>query len=564
MNYLKIMSGLSTVVAISLIGTGCSVKNSAEPKHIKLNPVMEPHHNSEMKNGKELQSLRDIIYNKKRVTQAEQNVVSKSTIIGDYDEDEYETLPTELRHKKVNNFNVNGMKLGSAIKLILSQTENIGFIPEPNVDLNKAVTMSIKDMSIYEALKNLVFYSGYSVSYNTDKKSIIISPFIKREYRIPSAIFNERGVDINLGSDSDVSSAAKPIFNMNNENVYDEFIKDLKKQGSSEKQFVMDKQAGILYIKEKPFYIKDIDNFVVDFVQNRMSQYSVELAIIEYHKNDANRFNIDLGDIITNSGMYLSSLTGSAITSSSIESAISSGGVVLSGGYGAYNGPAASASTYANISGNAPQLTGNPLSFKYMLDVMNSTGYVNVVQKPNTVIQNHTVGYISSAQEQSYVASWKKNTTTTVSGSESVFEPVIKKYRDGITLPVRVDSYKNGTIQVSVAVNIANTNLKEYNTKGQPPVFTEERNIRETYSVVNIKDGDVIILGGLKGQTSRNDKQEPLASYIPFLGEVFKNENGSSSETETAFIIKVKKINRVKDTHGNQTYKLKNMYRKSM
>jgi hypothetical protein len=561
MNYRNIFGTMSASLAMILLSTGCTTKD-AKPEKVSINPVIEPYSNSGTHKNSELQSIKKIIYDKKNVTKAEHDVISKSTIIGAYEEDEYEILPTELRHKKVNNFNINAMKLGSALKLILSQTKDIGFIPEPNVDLNIPVTMTIKDLTVFETLKTIAYYSGYAIKYNAEKKAIIISPYIEREYHIPASIFTERNVDINLGGDTEVTSSSKPKFDMSNNNIFEEFEDGLKNIGTAQKQLKIDKQSGIVYLKEKPFYIEEIDNYVTDFVQERMTQYSVELAIVEYVITDENRFNVDIGDIVTANGMYISSLTGGSIGANSIASAISSGGVVLTGAMGAYNGPADSPSNYLNLDGTTkPQMTGEPISMKYMLDIMQQNGNAKVVQKPNTVIQNHSIGYISTANETSYVASYKQNMITTPSGSTITYEPVIKKYRDGVSLPVRLDEYKNGLIQVSLAMSVSDTKLQPYTMPDGSTAQTEEKRIKEGFSVVNIHDGDIIILGGMKSQKETENNSEPLASRIPFIGELFKNENSTMQEYETAFIIKVKKINNAKDTHGNQSYRLKNMYK---
>jgi len=74
------------------------------------------------------------------------------------------------------------------------------------------------------------------------------------------------------------SQGISPEFNANNADVAQTFLNNLKHIGSAEKLVTLDKQSGILYVKEKPLYIKEIDDYVTQFVKSRTQQFNVELA----------------------------------------------------------------------------------------------------------------------------------------------------------------------------------------------------------------------------------------------------------------------------------------------
>lgn len=514
-------------------------------------------------NPQKMKRLEDVIFYQKGVNglMEEQNApVTKSNIIVETREDETDLLPLELRKQVIDNLDYTNNTLGNVIRLILSQTPSIGLVVEPNVDLNKKVVGIIRNKNIYEALQDVVHFAAYDLYYSFDKKSLVVSAYSTKKYNIPAGIFIDRNAKVQLGQAGGEASGINPQFDMSNDVVYKTFMDGLKNVGSAEKIVSVDKQAGVIHVKERALYMKEVDDFIVDFVSSRIEQYSIELVVVQIETNKVEQFTLDLVDIMVGNKFTLSSLTGAALPATSLTSN-GFNGAVISGASGKYTSPY---DTSMGV-GNAASVNKG-LSFKTLLGIIDGKSYANVITRPNTMVQNHSIGYIAVGNEKSYVKTYKKEADQVIDGVlvKGTITPEIDSYRDGVQFAVRVDKYpKKDFIQLSLAPYLSNTTETAMTFDSTNTFTILDKSVKETFSVVNVKDGDVIILGGFKEQTKTGSKNEPLGSFLPWLGNVFQDSSSTAKSYETMFMIKVDKIKNASDSYSKPSYNAKDFYRKN-
>jgi plastocyanin len=431
--------------------------------------------------------------------------------------------PYELRTKMIEDMDMFSAKLGDVIKLVLNGI-NTSLVIEPNVNLNTPVSFKIYNKSIYETLKYVVNSSGNHLYYDQRRNSIIISRYVSKKYFIPPEIFVKRGANIQFGSEG---GGIMPQFDINNADTLTLLQNGLKGIGSSEKIFNIDSQTGVVMVKERSPYIRDIDSFLTDFVKERTQQFNVELAVIEYSKDKKQEIGMDIMDIRAK-GFEISSIGGSR--PSSITSMIENGGAVIS-----------MANNYVNTASAIAR--SSDFAFKTLLSALKKTGSVDIVSKPNVLVQNHSIGYISVGDTINYL---KQNRTETVTTNGTVVQtttPEIGTYKDGLQFAVRVDKYKSGDrISISLAPMLSSTILKTIG-EGSAAIQLPNTKRREAFSVATVKNGDIIVLGGMKNIKSSRDKtSSPFLNDDSFLGNLFGHKKKEESETEVMFIVKVNQV----------------------
>ena len=376
-----------------------------------------------------------------------------------------DTPPVSLTSKKIDKMEMYSAKLGDVIRLVLTDM-SISLTIEPNVDLNTPVNVSISDKSIWESLKQVCESAGYNIYYDAHKKSLILTPYVKRKYYVPAEIFVKRQVSIGFAKGGDAGGSVSPSFDINPPDPMSVLKSTLDMVGSKNKIVSIDAQSGVIYLKERPNYIKEDDDAIKTFIQERSMQFEVQLVVAELNLNQMKKFGMDIADI-SKDKFSISSLGGTTVNESTVGDIIQQGGVVITG-----------FSNYANIAGVNP-LKASDWAFKTLLASLKTMDNVQIVERPNIIVQNHSLGYISVGEENNYVKSvsvtpGKQNSDG--SYTAPTYQYNIGSYTDGLQFVVRVDKYLNkNRIGVSLAPILAYTKV----VQGPQEVQLLQRKIRQ-------------------------------------------------------------------------------------
>lgn len=420
--------------------------------------------------------------------------------------DEYSGVPRSLINKKIDSISFNRKKLGSAIELLLDGVDKVSLMIGPNVDLNTNVNIKIHNKNLYETLQRIAFSVGYHLYYDQVEKSIIVSPYQKRTYRIPSGILLSKTAENQLQGGSTIT--LKP------EDPYMLLEKGLKEAvGSQNKGVYIDKDSGLIVVKDHPAYIPEIDEYVLSFVQDRSRQFMIEAAIVEITHTDTNALGFDINNLQTSVGdlpVFVSSITGG------------------------------SGFTGARISSN---FANESVSLDSILTAIRGNSVTNVVDRPRVIIFNHSVGFVNRGSEKSYISGTEKIVSEL--GNTTGVAQKVETYQDGLKLAMRVDAIpKKDLITLSLAPSIKTGRLEpvpgDESGAGVEKLLLETR---ELMTNANLKDGDIIVLGGIKSYAEqKTNEQTPFFYSIPFIGDIFQNNKNDLTKIETLFLVKVTEI----------------------
>jgi len=491
----------------SILFSGCSSLSDFNISQNNVNSSKETVNsdkvvlNDEFINNNKLTAEEQIFKTKKEIIYKE-NYKLEDLIV----EESFEGVPRSLVNKKINNISFNKKKLGSVINLLLEDVEKVSLRVGPNVDLNTNINIKIHDRNLYDALKTIAFSVGYHLYYDEVEKSIVISPNQKRTYRIPSGILIQKTAENELQGGATIT--------LQPEDPYAVLEKGLKEAiGSKNKGVFIDRDSGLVIVKEHPAYIPEIDKYVLDFVLDRSRQFMLEAAIVEitHVNNEALGFDVkNLQTVVGDLPVFVNSVTGGA-------------------GF-----------TGATISSN---FVNQDVGLDSIITAINTKTTTNVVDRPRVIVFNHSVGFVNRGSERSYISGTEKIMSDT--GNTSGIAQKVEKFEEGLKIAMRVDAMPSkDSIVLSLAPSLKNGRLEA--VQGDESGAGVEKLMLETREIMtnaNLKNGDIIVLGGVKNYTeNKNLDQTPFLKSIPFVRDIFKNDSEKLQQIETLFLVKVKEI----------------------
>lgn len=200
-------------------------------------------------------------------------------------------------------------------------------------------------------------------------------------------------------------------------------------------------------------------------------------------------------------------------------------------------------------------------------------GSVHALASPRLTVLNNQAAVLNVAKNQVYFELKVSSDTTSdgVNSTKSVdVESTIKTVPEGVLINVmpsinldsrmvsmqvrptvtKIDSYVDDP---AVAYIVATNNLTGVSSR--IPVV----NVQEVDSVVNMKDGQMMVMGGLlQDTTSSTQTGVPVASEVPMLGGLFRNQGDKVRKTELVVFIKAT----ILDNPSNSIHQTdKDMYR---
>ena len=195
-------------------------------------------------------------------------------------------------------------------------------------------------------------------------------------------------------------------------------------------------------------------------------------------------------------------------------------------------------------SGNSTALSGalpgfsfiisDPSGARAVLDAISTQTEVNVISSPTLLVLNHQTANLQVGDEVPITTQQRQSTTDSDAQLINSIE-----FRDtGVILDVTPSVSSNGTIILEIAQEVSN--VSESVDSG---VLTPTISQRKINSVVSVKSGETIVLGGLISELKgRSNSGVPLLSKIPFLGSLFGSKQIKSTKTELIILLTPKVI----------------------
>ena len=206
----------------------------------------------------------------------------------------------------------------------------------------------------------------------------------------------------------------------------------------------------------------------------------------------------------------------------------------------------------AAVGGSASQLLTMSASgqLSEVIKFLKTQGQVKSISNPKVLTLNNQPALITAGTEYFYKINSSTNqqgtgggvaATTQNDSVNSVFAGVL------LTITPEISDDRTITLKINPSLSETTTDISQTPNSGRdmPP----DLNRRQLSSVVTVKDGNRIILGGLITSKRTNDtNQVPILGSIPVLGYLFKHEGVSRTVEELVIIISPHIIKKEKNT----------------
>lgn len=194
---------------------------------------------------------------------------------------------------------------------------------------------------------------------------------------------------------------------------------------------------------------------------------------------------------------------------------------------------AISAGTAGGISFTNGKITlDNPADFTLATTITptNKDGNTRVLSAPRIVVSHNEEGIINVSRSQPIVTA-----STSFSNSDNNTRSSIE-YRDiGIKLTVTPLIGADGTVQMVIEQSVENVVETIFIDDNPQPII----GVREATSTVSVKDGQIVVLGGLQENTgSDSNDYFPVIGRLPLIRNIFGGSTDDYDRTEIIIFIR--------------------------
>ena len=168
---------------------------------------------------------------------------------------------------------------------------------------------------------------------------------------------------------------------------------------------------------------------------------------------------------------------------------------------------------------------------------LQTQGDVTSISNPKVLTLNNQPALITAGTEYFYKLSSTETLTGASSGTQSSSENIQSVFA-GVLLSITPEISDNDEITLIINPSLSETNVDISQTSNNGRSMPPDLNRRQLSSVVTVKDGNRIILGGLI--STKNTKEEnkvPILGDIPIISYLFKYEKTVKVVEELIIII---------------------------
>lgn len=176
--------------------------------------------------------------------------------------------------------------------------------------------------------------------------------------------------------------------------------------------------------------------------------------------------------------------------------------------------------------------------FDATIDLLSTQGSVQVLSSPRIATVNNQKAVIKVGSDEFFVTDISTNTVTAGSAINTNDSPELTPFFSGIALDVtpQISSLDDVILHVHPTVSEVTEQLKLISGELVPLASST---IRESDSVVRARSGQIIVIGGLMQNSSKDSVAGvPGLSKLPLLGHLFRQKNQDSIKSELVILLK--------------------------
>ncbi len=289
-----------------------------------------------------------------------------------------------------------------------------------------------------------------------------------------------------------------------------------------EAQVVVTPQVGIVMVRAVPDVLASVRSYLELVQSNLDRQVILEAKILEVTLREGFQSGIDWHTFGDASG---GTFDGDGVNPGSEHSAA---GEFVFGKNSTFFNPTGSGFTLSSAFGD----------FDAAISLLKTQGVVQVLSSPRIATVNNQKAVIKVGSDEFFVTDISTDTISAGSAINTVNSPELTPFFSGIALDVTPQISKEGQVVLHVhpTVSEVEEQLKVISGDAVPLAAST---IRESDSIVRALSGQIVVIGGLMQNSSKDDNARvPGLGRLPGIGHLFKQKVQSATKSELVILLR--------------------------
>ncbi|MEO0230530.1 MAG: hypothetical protein ABIL77_03115 [candidate division WOR-3 bacterium] len=394
-----------------------------------------------------------------------------------------------------------------AVMDLISEETGLGYFVDAGLENFSISSINFIETPISQILSFL--QDNYDLVYRIEAGKILLKRFDTWAFDIglPAKSYK---TSISVGGSvipqGSLTGAAeiKSEFSGGQADVYSAIEKDIKALLTEAGKFSLNRSTGTLIVSDSAQALKRVKVYVDKIKEAKDKKVRIEVKIMEVSLDNSNSYGIDwriLSNFTLNSSTYM-----------------------------------LSASQQTSLTQQAFSIDLRGDRFSTLINFLSTFGKINVVSQPSILLLNGETALLSVGRLLTY---WEL--TAQGAGAQvgtPVVYPVQKSILKGVLFSVTPLVSADSIITMEITPVLADVSKWEtYEWQGQV-LQAPSVDIKEAHTILKVKSGESIILGGLI--TQKENKVErgiPFISRVPIIGHLFKRQEIVKERQELVIVI---------------------------
>jgi general secretion pathway protein D len=459
---------------------------------------------------------------------------------------------------RVVSVNMHEATISQLLWALANQLE-MSLVVDPRVlDLPKRASLYLKRVSAREVFRQIM--NTFDLHGSVEGRVMHVSPIQEKTFAL-DILSGTTTVSVSTGGDVFGSSGGSASGNSLRGNLtlsgevgeksdpYEQLSKAIESilaeetsQGSGPKiekgRFSLDRTSGTLLVSARPSRIAAIDTLIRNNKRTRQRQVQVEAQIIDIQLSDGFQFGIDWTALGRN-----------------IAGHFGTGAISVDPLSGAQPGlrlvPRNITVPGASIGGTAAAAGGglgfSNSTFSATLNALRTFGAIKVLSNPTVRVRNGVPAYLSVGSNIRYVSKLTTSFSNTGGGASNTSSDVqTDSLFSGVVIGVAPFIHEDGRVELFVhpmQTEVEPQSLELRDVGHGNRVTLPVVNTKGITTMLNLRDGDTVIIGGLIDQAQADQHQAlPGLSDVPALGKLFDKTSNSHQSRELVVILRVRTL----------------------
>ena len=315
------------------------------------------------------------------------------------------------------------------------------------------------------------------------------------------------------------------------------------------RKVVINPMSGTVLVRAMPRELLDVKQYL-DILQDSVSrQVIIEAKILEVELNDAFQTGVNWTALLDFGGNYqakIAQIGGGTIFKDGVSelagTAVPLNNLALTDGASAFGGVFA---VQAHLG-----------DFNTLIELLKTQGDVQVLSSPRVSTVNNQKAIIKVGTDEYFVTDIDVQTDVAVGVSNRSADVTLTPFFSGVALDVtpQIDSDGRITLHVHPAISevvednkdlgVVTSSSDDDDSSRSSRVPLAKSTIRETDTIVQAENGQVVVIGGLMQELVRDEvASTPFLGDIPVIGHMFRHTRKTSTKNELVILLRPVVVN---------------------